>query len=173
MSSQSPSYYIILSGVVAAVISGFFSLWMNSIKDKSQLEREEKQHIRQLEREEQQHIWQQKSDQQKWYREKIYDCYRTAAQLAPQIVQEYSDICLIKKAGKIVSEDKTMNLLKLTLEFSCEFGLLIAGHPDKNLTEFKEKIAKINKSLNEEPWNLLPMISEMMEHDPRIKNINK
>jgi hypothetical protein len=158
MLPQSPGVYIILS----AVVSGIILLISNYINNNFQLQREE-----------QQRIWQEKSEQQKWYREKIYDSYRTSAQLVPRILQEYSDIKINQKLNSIVSEDKHMNLLKLTSEFSCEFALVIGGHPDKDSTEFKEKIAKIHKSLNEEPWNLLPMITEMMEHDSRIKNINK
>jgi hypothetical protein len=156
--SSAPGSYVILS----ALVSGIILLTSNFINNKFQLEREE-----------QQRIWQEKSDQQKWYREKIYDCYRTAAQLVPQILKEYSDIKINQKLNNIVSEDKHMSLLKLTSEFSCEFALLIAGHPDKNSIEFKEKTAKIHKSLNEEPWKLLPLITEMMEEDSRIKNINK
>ena len=157
-----PGFYVVLGALISSIIPGVLVLINTSNNNNFQLKREE-----------QQRIWQEKSDEKKWYREKIYDCYRTAAQLVPKIFQQFSEINLDKKADKIVSTDKTMNLLKLTSEFSCEFSILIAGHPDKNSTQFKEKITKINKSLNEEPWNLLPMITEMMEHDPRIKNINK
>jgi len=176
MLSQPPSIYILLSGVIAAVISSIFSIinnrWMSSVNNKLQLEREDKQHTRQLEREEQQRIWQEKSEQQKWYREKIYDCYRTSIHLSTKILQEYSEINVNSKSQNSVPLEKHTNLMKLRLEFASEFALIIAGYPGKDSEEFKKKIKEVHKYLNEGPWAVRPMITEIMEHDLRIKNIN-
>ena len=158
MLPQSPGIYIILS----AIVSGIMLLTSNSINNKFQLKREEDQRI-----------WQEKSEQQKWYREKIYDCYKTSIQLSTKILQEYSDIKLNEKVNNTVTADQRMNLTKLTLEFSSEFAMIISGYPNKESQEFKQKIAKIHKSLNEEPWILQNIITDVMEQDSRIKNINE
>lgn len=158
MLPQSPGIYIILS----AVVSGIMLLASNFINNNFQLEKDEKQRI-----------WQEKSEQQKWYREKIYDCYRTSIQISTKILQEYLDIKVNEKVNNAVPEDKRMNLEKLILEFSSEFAIIISGYPNKNSEEFKEKIAKINESLHKEPWIVRNMITNIMEEDSRIKNINK
>jgi hypothetical protein len=158
MLPESPGIYIVLS----AVVSGIMLLTSNFINNKFQLEREA-----------QQRIWQEKSEQQKWYREKNYDCYRTSIQLSTKILQEYLDIKVNEKVKNIVTEDKRMNFNKLILEFSSEFAIIIAGHPNKNSKEFKEKIDKINTSLDKEPWIVRNIITDIMEQDSRIKNINE
>ena len=162
MSSQSPSYYIILSGVVAALISGCFSLWRDSINDKLQLEREE-----------QQRIWQEKSEQQKWYREKTYDCYRKSIDALKKIIQIEVEL----KNSNITIDDQSHNIYPkihgLCLEFVCELDIIIMGHPSKNSEEFQGKISTIKSQMEKNSSQALILIIEMMEYDPRIKDINK
>jgi hypothetical protein len=154
MHTQSPGIYIVLSGVVAAIISGAFSLWRDSINDKLQLEREK-----------QQHTWQQESDQKEWYREKIYDSYKTSIQVLTKIVQER----YVLENTYDVSQDEDINLEKLYFEFNSEFEMITAGYPDKNSEEFKERITDIRKYIKEKPVLARNIISEMMEDDSRIK----
>src|SRR6476469_10855717 len=158
MVSQLPNYYVLLS----SLISGIMLLISIVINNYFQLKREEQQQIRQ-----------EKSEQQKWYREKNYDCYRTSIQLSTKILQEYTEINAKSKSQNTVPQEKRTNLMNLSLEFGSEFALIIAGYPGKDSKEFKEKINRVHKSLNEEPWILRPMITEIMEHDSRIKGINK
>jgi len=171
MPSQSPSIYIILSGVVAALISGAFSLWTNSVKDKSQLEREEKQRIWQLEREEKQRIWQEESDKRRWYREKIYESYKKLIQTLTNIIQLQVEI----KDNEAVTDDKYTSLTNLYVEFGSEFTIIMTGHPDKNSKEFEEKKVKIFSEaldLDKDPWLAREMISQIMEDDSRINIVN-
>jgi len=178
MPSQSPSIYIILSGVVAAVISGIFSLWTSSVKDKSQLEREEKQCNWQLEREEKQRIWQEKSELQKWYREKIYSSYEASLQILIKIHQEqleYLHKNRVETVEEYLNKPKHLtNINKLILEFNIRLSIITNDYPDKNSKEFTEKIDKIDKSLGvfEESWNVRHIILELMKNDSRIKSIN-
>ncbi|MCC3535591.1 MAG: hypothetical protein JGK03_15570 [Microcoleus sp. PH2017_25_DOB_D_A] len=177
MPSQSPGMYIVLSGIVAAVISGIFSLWTNSVNDKSQLEREEKQRTWQLEREEKQHILQEESEQKKWYREKVYDSYKTSFQVLIKIQQEELDS--VSKTNDIVKKyTHITNINKLILEFNIEFTMIIANHQDKDSEEFINKLstidkclraATIDKSLEEDSSKVRLIMIEIMENDSRIK----
>ncbi len=81
MLSQSPGVYIILGAVISSTLLIINNLWMTSINNKLQLEREK-----------QQRIWEEESNQKKWYREKIYDSYKTAIQLLTKIIQEGSKL---------------------------------------------------------------------------------
>jgi len=174
MPSQSPGIYILLSGVLAAIISGIFSVWNNEKQRIWQLEREEQQRIWQLEREEQQRIWQEKNDQQKWYREKIYDSYKKSIQVLIKIMQE-AEIDPNKKDSSTVIKKKyfNQNQSKLSIEFAFEFSIVTARYPGKESKEFNEKMAEINKTVDDEPWIAMKIVTELMEDDLRIKGINK
>ncbi|MEG3872399.1 hypothetical protein [Microcoleus sp. Z1_B5] len=181
MLSQSPGIYFLLSGVLAAIISGIMliinNLWTNSINNNNQLEREKQQRTWQLEREEQQRIWQEKTEQKKWYREKIYDSYKTSFQVLIKIQQEELDS--INKTNDIIKKyTHITNINKLILEFNIEFTMIIANHPDKNSEEFIDKLttidkclraATIDKSLEEDSSRVRLIMIEIMENDSRIK----
>jgi len=154
MLSESPGIYIVLS----AVVSGIMLLTSNFINNNFQLEREKQQGIRQ-----------QESDQKKWYREKIYDSYKTLIQVLTKIIQERHEM----NARNRVTQDEYIDLEKLYFEFNSEFGLIVAGYPGKNSEAFKEKIAKINKYMQTEPLIARIIITDIMENDSRIKNVNE
>jgi hypothetical protein len=154
MLPQSPGIYIVLS----AIVSGIMLITSNFINNKFQLEREKQQGIRQ-----------QQSDQQKWYREKIYDSYKTSIQVLTKIIQGRYEI----ETRNRVTQDEFINIDKLYLEFNSEFQIIIAGYPNKDSEEFKEKMANINKYMQENPSIARLIITEMMENDSRIKNISK
>jgi len=154
MLPQSPGIYIVLS----AIVSGIMLITSNFINNNFQLEREKQQGIRQ-----------QENEHQKWYREKIYDSYRTSIQILTKIMQGRHEM----DTKSIFTEDEHITLEKLYLEFSSEFAIIIAGYPNKESEEFKEKIANINKYMQKKPLIARVIITEMMEHDSRIKNISK
>jgi hypothetical protein len=164
----------VINVIIGALLSGILliinSWWMSWNNNKFQLEREEKQRAWQLEREEQERIWQEKNDQKKWYREKIYDSYRASIQVLTKIIQMETEII-----NTTLTEDKQLTLSNLHIEFGSEFSIVIAGHPDKNSTEFKENRSKIFDETFEKhrPWNAREIISKIMENDSRIKNINE
>jgi cell division protein FtsI/penicillin-binding protein 2 len=158
MSSESPNYYIILSGVVAALISSSFSLWMSSLKDKSQLEREEKQRI-----------WQQKNDQQKWYREKIYDSYKKAIQLLTEILQLEYEI----EKKYMIDEGTIIKFNKLLLELEFEFDIITFSYPSENYEEFDEKLAEYSENFKTDNLKTRLILIELMENDSRIISISK
>ncbi len=157
MLSQSPGIYIILAAVVSGVLLIINNLLVTSINNFR------------LEREKQQGIRQQESERQKWYREKIYDSYRTSIQVLTKIVQGQHEIEL----GNMATQDRYINLDKLYFEFNSEFAIIIAGYPGKDSKEFQEKMAKINKYMREKPLIARVIITEMMEHDSRIKGVNE
>ncbi len=162
----------LLSGALGAIISGLILLVNNYLNNKSQSEREEKQHIRQLEREEQQGIRQQKSDQQKWYREKIYDSYRTSINLLTEMIQIEFEV----KENYMTTTNKYIKLHKLSLKLLSEFDIItsgyVSGHPIKNTKEFKEKMIKFAECLETDSRKARTIITDLMENDPRIKDIN-
>jgi uncharacterized protein YnzC (UPF0291/DUF896 family) len=119
MLSQSPGIYIILAAVVSGTLLIINNLLVTSINNNFQLEREKQQGIRQ-----------QESERQKWYREKIYDSYRTSIQVLTKIVQGRHEIDLRNMA----TQDEYINLEKLYLEFNSEFEIIIAGLKKKWLT---------------------------------------
>jgi uncharacterized membrane protein YhiD involved in acid resistance len=175
MPSDPNTINYLLSGALAAIISGFIllvnNLVNNHLNNKSQSEREEKQRIWQLEREEQQRIWQEESEQKKWYREKVYDSYRASIQVLTKIIQMEIEM----KKSSTIPEDKYTILSNLRIEFGSEFSIVITGHPDKESKEFIESINKIFEETFEKynPWIARDIINEIMENDSRIKNINK
>ncbi len=178
MLSQSPGIYIllgsILSAILSSVISGIILLTSNYFNNKSQLKREEKQHIWQIEREEQQRIWQEKSDKQKWNQEKIYDGYRKLLEVLIKLQQE--EIETLNKTNDIIKwHQHHININKLILEFTIEFTMIIANHPDKNSEEFTKKVTIIDNSLKKDSsrvQDIIIEISEIMQHDSRIQSIN-
>jgi hypothetical protein len=156
MLSQSPGVYIILGAVISSTLLIINNLWMTSINNKLQLEREK-----------QQRIWEEESNQKKWYREKIYDSYKTAIQLLTKIIQEGS-----KLQTNMQTPDIYINLNNLHLELSCELIIITAGHPNKDCKEFKNKVTEIvDEATQKEPLRARNILIEMMENDSRIKNI--
>jgi len=177
MLSQLSSINFLLSGAIAALISGIILLTSNFINNKLQLEREKEQRIWQLEREKQQGIWQDESDQKKWYREKIYDAYRRSIEVLTQMIQEDSEIRLyddMDNAEKITLS-KRMNIVKLTSAFFAELNIIRADHPDKDSKEFKDKINEIEEIYinNNKFIETQVIITKMIENDSRIKNVIK
>jgi hypothetical protein len=156
MLSQSPGIYIVLASVVSSILLIINNLWLTSINNKFQLEREN-----------QQRIWQEGSEQQKWYREKIYDSYRTSIQILTKIIQGQFVIERNKRLGK------TLNLNNLYFEFMSEFYIIIGGHPNKNTKEFNEKITLIVDHFKEDAGLARILMIEIMQQDPRIKDVNK
>jgi hypothetical protein len=154
MLPQSPGVYIVLS----AIVSGIMLIASNFINNQFQLEREKQQSIRQ-----------QENDHQKWYREKIYDCYRTSIQVLTKIVQGRHEM----NTKSIFTEDEHIALEKLYHEFNSEFAIIIAGYPNKESEEFIERMADIRKYMQEKPLIARIIITEMMEHDSRIKNVSR
>lgn len=158
MLSQLPGIYIILAAVVSGVLLIINNLVITSINNNFQLKREKQQGIRQ-----------QESEQQKWYREKIYDSYRTSIQVLTKIMQGRHEM----DTKSIFTEDEHINLEKLYFEFNSEFEIIIAGYPGKDSEEFKEKVANIKKHMQKKPLIARVIITEMMEHDSRIKSVNE
>ncbi len=154
MLPQSPGIYIVLS----AIVSGIMLITSNFINNNFQLEREKQQGIRQ-----------QENEHQKWYREKIYDSYKTSIRVLTKIVQERHEI----DTTGYSTQDKYINVEKLYHEFNSEFEMIMAGYPNKDSEEFKEKMANIRKYMQEKPLIARIIITEMMEHDSRIKNISE
>jgi hypothetical protein len=186
MPSEPNAINYLLSGALGAVISGFILLISNYLNNKSQsereekqrtwqLEREEKQRIWQLEREEKQHIWQEESERQKWYREKVHDCYLRTIQVLTRVSHEHHEthINSIANVDNTTRLNKETSLTNSIIEFYSQFAMIIADHPEKNTKEFKEKIAKINDYLEKEPWTVQNIFIDIMENDSRIKNISK
>jgi sensor domain CHASE-containing protein len=153
-----PGLPIILAAFISSILSGTLLIVNNIINNKFQLEREKQQGIRQ-----------QESDQKKWYREKIYDSYKTSIRVLTKIVQERHEI----DTTDYSTQDKYINVEKLYHEFNSEFEMIMAGYPNKDSEEFKEKMANIRKYMQEKPLIARIIITEMMEHDSRIKNISE
>ena len=176
-------------GILGAVIAGIFLMintqWMTSVNNKLQLEREEQQRswqlerekeqrIWQLEREKQQSIWQDESEQKKWYREKIYDSYRKSIELLTKLIQAQLEFEIEFEKFGIFHKDKKTNLNNLGIEFLSEFNLLTIGHPNREYEEFKKKQEKIIKATLEKKFQVaLEVITEIIENDSRIKDVNK
>lgn len=154
MLPQSPGIYIILS----AIVSGIMLLTSNFINNKFQLEREE-----------QQRLWQEKSEHQKWFREKIYDSYKTSIQLLTEIIQVQHEM----EFGGMRTQDKFVNLNKLYLEFNSEFEIIMIDYPDKTSEEFKERYEQMRKHMQKNPSIARIYFTGIMKHDSRIKSMNK
>ncbi len=71
------------------------------------------------------------------------------------------------------SKDEYIKLDKLYFKFNSEFEIIIAGYPGKDCEEFKEKRANLKKYMQEKPLSARVIITEMMEHDSRIKGVNE
>jgi hypothetical protein len=175
MFSQSPGIYIllgsVLSAILSSVISGIMLLTGNYFNNKSQLKREEQQHIWQVEREKQQRIWQEESDKRKWEREKISDSYKKLIQVLTNIIQIQVEI----RDNDAVNENEYNNLRNLCIEFGSEFTIIMTGHPEKNSKGFEEKKVKIFSEaldLDKDPWLAREMIAKLMDNDSRINIIN-
>jgi sensor domain CHASE-containing protein len=153
-----PGLPIILAAVISSILSGTLLIISNIINNKFQLEREKQQGIRQ-----------QESERKKWYREKIYDSYRTSIQVLTKIIQGRHEF----HTKSHVTQDERINLDKLYFEFNSEFEMIIANYPNKNSEEFKERMANISKYMQENPLIARVFINEMMEHDSRIKDVNE
>jgi sensor domain CHASE-containing protein len=153
-----PGLPIVLAAIISSILSGTLLIINNIINNKFQLEREKQQGIRQ-----------QENDQKKWYREKIYDSYKTSIQVLTKILQERHEM----DTRNYASQDEYISLENLYFEFNSEFEMIIAGYPDKDSEEFKEKMAKIRKYMQEKPLIARSIITEMMQHDSRIKNISE
>ncbi|MEG4626340.1 hypothetical protein Q5691_18885 [Microcoleus sp. w1-18aA5] len=158
MLSQAPGIYIVLAALISSTLLIINNLVVTSINNNFQLEREKQQGIRQ-----------QESERQKWYREKIYDSYRTSIQVLTKIVQGRHEM----DTKSIFTEDEHINLEKLYFEFNSEFEIIIAGYPGKDSEEFKEKMANIQKYMQKKPLIARVIITEMMQHDSRIKGVNE
>jgi len=154
MFPQSPGIYIILS----AIVSGIMLLTSNFINNKFQLEREE-----------QQRIWQEKSEQQKWFREKIYDSYKTSIQLLTEIIQVQHEM----EFGSMRTQEKFVNLNKLYLEFNSEFEIIMIDYPDKDSEKFKKRYELMRQHMQKEPSIARIYFTGIMKHDSRIKSMNK
>jgi hypothetical protein len=168
---------IVLAAIISSIVSGiivtFNNYRMTSVNNEFQLEREEKQRTWQLEREQQQRIWQEESDQKKWYREKIYDCYKRSIQVLTQMIQEDSEIRFYDDMNNAerITLSKRMNVIKLSSEFFAELTLIKADHPGKDSKEFQDKLNKIQIYVNNNEFiTAQVLISEMIENDSRIKN---
>jgi len=123
----------------------------------------------QLKREKEQRIWQEKSEKKKWNREKVYDSYRTSIHALTKIIQLKSEI-----TNHGTTPDKVTNIDNLYAEFSTEFYIMIISHPNKNREEFnKEKRDLILASLENKPILARFEMIEIMENDPRIKDVNE
>src|SRR4028118_1844988 len=167
MPSEPNAINYLLSGALGAVISAFILLVNNYLSNKFQSEREEKQRTWQLEREEQQQIWHEKSEQKKWYREKIYNCYRKAIQLLTKMMQIEFEI----KENYKITQNTSIKFHKLSLELMSEFDIIIHSYPIEDYEEFDEKINEFSKHLGINSIQARAIITEIMENDSRIKSI--
>jgi|SRR6478672_5045291 len=111
------------------------------------------------------------SDRQKWYREKIFDCYRTSIHVLTKLIQKYFEYEVNLSFNKVITQDQ-IDLEKLCLEFHSEFSIVVAGYPDKDSEEFKEALRKIIENLRNDPLAVRTLVTELMENDTRIKGIN-
>jgi hypothetical protein len=167
MPSDPNTINYLLSGALAGIISSFIllvnNLVNNYVNNRLQLEREEKQRI-----------WQEESAQKKWYREEIYDSYKTSIQILTKIIYIKYEMFTNRYSDAATANQRENNLFKLYFEFTSEFYIITAGHPDKDTEEFKEKITRINEeTMEKEPLMARDILIKIMEQDPRIKDINK
>jgi hypothetical protein len=157
MLSQSRGIYILSASVISSLLLIFNNLWLTKINNKFQLEREN-----------QQRNWQEERERQKWYREKTYDSYRTSIQVLTKIIQVRYEI--EHDNDKFYQNSVLPNLY---FEFTSEFFIIIGGHPNKDTEEFKEKINEIVEYMKEDTVLARLMMTEIMQEDPRIKDVNK
>ncbi|MEG4007711.1 hypothetical protein QUA41_17630 [Microcoleus sp. Pol11C1] len=153
--------------LVGAVFSSVSLLISNCINNNFQLKREREQRI-----------WQVESERQKWYREKIYESYRNSIHILTKVIQaQYKSQFTSEYDDSYNPEhDLDLELLikNLYFEFSSEFSLIIVGHPDKETKEINELTTIIiEKGVFRNPFTLRELITEIMEKDPRIKDVNE
>jgi hypothetical protein len=106
----------VLGAILSSLISGGLLIINNSRNNKFQLKRENEQRI-----------WQEKGEKQKWYREKIYDSYRTSIQILTKIIQ-----LKIEMTNYGTTPDKVININSLYVEFASEFYIILMSHPNKS-----------------------------------------
>jgi hypothetical protein len=151
---QSSNGYVVLSGLLGAIISAIIALISICVNNNFQLKREE-----------QQRIWQEKSDQEKWYREKVYASYTKAIQILTEIIKQR-----FNEENDNINLSK-LSMIKLFIEFDSEYIMIIRSHPARHSKGFEEKISEIDKSVKEEPWIARDALIEIMEQDLRIKPV--
>lgn len=156
--------YICIGTVSASLITGFLLIINNSINNSRNNEF-------QLKRENLQRIWQEESERKRWYREKIYDCYRTSIYVLTKLIQRHFEYEVNLSMKKVITQD-IIDIEKLSLEFYSEFTIVVAGYPYKDSEEFNETLSKITVNLRNEPIVARTMVAEFMENDTRIKGIN-
>ncbi len=76
----------------------------------------------------------------------------------------------ISNHGK--TPDKFTDITKLSVDFTAEFYIILMNHPNRNGEEFKEKTSKIFDNLEDKPSVARYEMIEIMESDPRIKDVN-
>jgi hypothetical protein len=148
--------YILFGSVLGALISGGLLIINNSRNNEFQLEREN-----------QQRIGQEKIEKQKWYRERIYESYRTCIHILTKIIQ-----LKIEMSNHGNTPDKVTDITKLSIDFTAEFYIILINHPNRNGEEFKEKKSQIFDNLEDKPSVARYGMIEIMESDPRIKDVN-
>jgi len=149
--------------IVAAAISGIVLIIVTLINNIFQLNREKKQRN-----------YQEKSDKQKWYREKIYDCYKKCFEILIKIQQEQFERINNNKNNNNIDADKnTNNIYILIAEFYLEFLMIKVDHPDKDSKKFNEHLNMLDEFIGKNSWIVRAIVSEMMKNDSRIKDVNK
>lgn len=148
----------VINVIVGALVTGILLIINTSLNNYYQLKREKEQRI-----------FQEESEKQKWYREKIYDSYRSSIKLLTEMIQIQYEI------GKnhLVSEAKGIEFHKLALELMSEFDIIIHSYPAQDFKEFDKKITEFTEHLETNTIRARSILTEVMENDPRIKNINE
>ncbi|MEG4589714.1 hypothetical protein QUA54_31535 [Microcoleus sp. MOSTC5] len=159
--------YVGIGTVLGSLISGVLVMRNNSKNNEFQMEREN-----------QQRIWQEESERRKWYREKLYESYRNSIHILTKVIQaQYKSQFTSEYDDSYNPEhDLDLELLikNLYFEFSSEFSLIIVGHPDKETKEINGLTTIIiEKGVFRDPFTLRELITEIMEKDPRIKDVNE
>jgi len=157
---ENSGIYICFGTVSSSLITGFLLMKSNSRNNS-------KNNDFQLKRENEQRIWQEENERKKWYREKVYDSYRKSIHVLTKIVQAKFE------SQYYTTINQHIQLYNLYWEFISELTIITANHPDKNLTDFQEEIAKIKDVAMEETIYAQLMITQLMELDSRIKDVSK
>ncbi len=148
--------YICFGTVLGSLISGGLLIINNSRNNEFQLEREN-----------QQRIWQEESERHKWFREKTYESYRKTIEILTNIIQ------LLETPHENTSDNK-QKIFNLYFDFSSEFYIIIAGHPNKNSEKINNvKIIEILEMVDKNPIVARNKMIEIMQQDPRIKDVKE
>ncbi|MEG5035061.1 hypothetical protein [Microcoleus sp. AT3-D2] len=142
--------------VLGAALSSLALLISNCINNNFQLKREREQRI-----------WQEESERQKWYREQIYENYRKMI----HILTSYLQLQFETENERTV--ESIIRIHHLYFEFSSEFYMTTWGHPNKDSEEFKKQTNEVLDNFQNDPVAARLMIINIMEEDPRIKDVNK